>query len=141
MTIPIWVLLAFAMWTLGTLVATVGVYRWRRILTGSVPIREFRFDNVTGHKDWYRRAMRAHGNCVENLPVYGAIALILAITGIDDRILDCLAIVLLVARMGQTLVHVMFVETNRTVSIRFSCFATQAAVMAWMSLIIVFRLA
>jgi hypothetical protein len=34
MTIPLWVLLGFAAWTLLTLFTTVGVYRWTRILTG-----------------------------------------------------------------------------------------------------------
>lgn len=50
MTIPIWVLLGFAGWTLLTLFGTVGVYRWSHILTGRVPI-------LTGRvpiKDWQR---------------------------------------------------------------------------------------
>ena len=72
MTIPVWVLLLFAGWTLATLLATVGVYRWSRILTGRAALSEFRADEQHG-SDWYRRAMRAHANCVENLPVYAAI--------------------------------------------------------------------
>jgi hypothetical protein len=69
MTIPVWVLLGFAAWTLLTLFTTVGVYRWARILTGRAAISERRADEVQG-SEWYRRAMRAHLNCVENLPVY-----------------------------------------------------------------------
>ena len=65
-------LLGFATWTLLLLMATVGVYRWSRILTGRVEVRNFRADQVEG-EDWYKRAMRAHANCVENLPVFGAI--------------------------------------------------------------------
>jgi hypothetical protein len=38
MTIPVWVLLGFAAWTLLTLVTTVGVYRWARILTSRAAI-------------------------------------------------------------------------------------------------------
>lgn len=34
MTVPVWVLLGFAGWTLSTLSLSVGVYRWSRILTG-----------------------------------------------------------------------------------------------------------
>lgn len=34
MTIPILAILAFATWTLLLLFGSVGVYRWRRILTG-----------------------------------------------------------------------------------------------------------
>jgi uncharacterized MAPEG superfamily protein len=134
MTIPIWVLLAFASWTLLVLIASVGVYRWTRILAGSVPIREFRHDKVAGHADWYRRAMRAHGNCVENLPVYGAIVLVLYLRGIDTPVIDGLALVFMGARVCQTVTHVAFVETNRTVSVRFTFFAVQAFIMLWMAL-------
>lgn len=137
MTIPIWVLFAFAMWTLGTLLATVGVYRWRRILDGRVPIKEFRFDKITGHDDWYRRAMRAHANCVENLPVYGAIVLVLSIMGLDTRSIDLLALALIAARVCQTLVHVSFPETDATVSVRFSFFFVQVVAMLWISALIV----
>ena len=72
MTLPVWMLVGFAAWTVLLLVATVGVYRWSRILTGRVPIRNFRADQIEG-EDWYKRAMRAHANCVENLPVFTAI--------------------------------------------------------------------
>ena len=72
MTVPVWMLLGFATWTVLLLLTTVGVYRWSRILTGRAPIREFRADRVEG-EEWYKRAMRAHANCVENLPVFGAI--------------------------------------------------------------------
>jgi uncharacterized MAPEG superfamily protein len=140
-TIPLWVLLAFALWTLGTLVATVGVYRWRRILARRVAIREFRFDSLAGHEDWYRRATRAHANCIENLPVYGAIALILGVARLDTPALDALAIALMVARVAQTVVHVAFAETNATVSVRFGFFAAQVAAMIAMSVIIISRLA
>jgi len=68
MTVPVWMLLGFAAWTVLLLLSTVGVYRWSRILTGRVPIRDFRADQVEG-EDWYRRSMRAHANCIENLPV------------------------------------------------------------------------
>lgn len=62
MTIPLWVLLGFAGWTLLILFATVGVYRWSRILAGRTPIAAWRADEQQG-SDWYRRAVRAH--CLE----------------------------------------------------------------------------
>jgi uncharacterized MAPEG superfamily protein len=80
MTVPILVLLAFAGWTLLTLVGSVGVYRWSRILTGRASIAEWRTDLPQG-SDWYQRAMRAHMNCVENLPVYAAIVVALVASG------------------------------------------------------------
>ena len=69
MTVPIWSLLGFAAWTLLLLLLTIGVYRWFRVLTGRAGISEFRADQVEG-QDWYKRAMRAHANCIENLPVF-----------------------------------------------------------------------
>jgi hypothetical protein len=44
MPIQVWVLLGFADWTLLILFATVGVYRWSRILTGRAAIAAWRAD-------------------------------------------------------------------------------------------------
>ena len=104
MTIPIWSLLGFAVWTLLLLLTTVGVYRWSRILTGRVPIREFRADQVEGD-DWYKRAMRAHANCVENLPVFGAIVFALHASGTGGAFVDGVSLSILAARVAQSLVH------------------------------------
>jgi MAPEG family len=76
MPITLWVLLGFAAWTLLLLFATVGVYRWTRILTGRATIAAWRVDEPQG-SEWYRRAVRAHMNCVENLPIYTAIVVAL----------------------------------------------------------------
>jgi uncharacterized MAPEG superfamily protein len=101
MTIPVWVLLLFAAWTLLLLFLTIGYFRWSRILTGRATMRERRPDEVQG-TDWYRRAMRAHANCLENLPIYTAVVIALLVTGASSRWLDMLAIVLLIARIAQS---------------------------------------
>ncbi len=124
MTVPMWMLLGFAAWTVLLLLCTVGVYRWSRILTGRVPIRDFRADQVEGD-DWYRRAMRAHANCIENLPVFGAIVLALYVSGISGPIVNYLSISVLVTRAVQSLVHVCFVQTNSAVAVRFTFFSVQ----------------
>jgi uncharacterized MAPEG superfamily protein len=131
MSIPVWVLLGFAGWTLVTLFGSVGVYRWSRILTGRAKITEF-VAGVPHGAEWYQRAMRAHANCVENLPVYGAVVVAIVASGIRSPLLDGLAIVLLLARMGQTIVHVVFEPTSAIVGVRFSLFLTQAVCMLWM---------
>jgi hypothetical protein len=59
MNMPVLVLLGFAAWTLLTLFASIGVYRWSRILTGRASIAEWRADLPQG-SDWDQRAMRAH---------------------------------------------------------------------------------
>jgi len=136
MTIPIWVLLGFAMWTLLTLFGTVGVYRWSRILTGRAVISEWRADASQG-SDWYRRAMRAHANCLENLPVYGALVLVIVATGVQDQRLDVLSLVLLGARILHTLVHVALPETNAATSVRFTLFLVQVLCMITMAAVVV----
>ena len=124
MTVPVWMLLAFATWTVVLLLGTVGVYRWSRILTGRVPIREFRADQVEG-AEWYKRAMRAHANCVENLPVFGALVLALQVGEVHGPAVNVLCIGVVVARVVQSLVHVGFVQTNAVVAVRFAFFIAQ----------------
>ena len=126
MTIPIWMLVGFAAWTVLLLLATVGVYRWSRILTGRVPIRNFRADQIEG-ADWYKRAMRAHANCLENLPVFGAIVFALHVGNVSGVLVNTLSVAVLVARILQSLVHVCFDQTNAVSSVRFGFFAVQIA--------------
>ena len=124
MTVPMWMLLGFAAWTALLLFSTIGVYRWSRILTGRVPISEFRADQVEG-EDWYRRSMRAHANCIENLPVFGAIVLALYVSGVGGSTVNYLSISVLVARVIQSLIHVCLVQTNTVVAVRFTFFSVQ----------------
>ena len=126
MTVPVWMLLAFATWTVVLLLATVGVYRWSRILTGRVAIKDFRADQVEGD-DWYKRAMRAHANCVENLPVFGAIVLALYAGDVRGSLVSWLCVAVVVARVAQSLIHVCLVPNNTVVSVRFTFFFVQLA--------------
>ena len=112
MNIPILILLGFAAWTLLTLSATIGVYRWRRILTGTASVAEWRADLPQG-SEWYQRAMRAHMNCVENLPVYTAVVFAVTAIGLKSAMVDNLAMTLLAARVGQTLVHIGLQPTRK----------------------------
>jgi len=136
MTTPVWMLLAFAIWTVLLLLATVGVYRWSRILTGRVPIREFRADQVEG-EDWYKRAMRAHANCVENLPVFAVIVLALQASGTGGYLVNDLCITIMAARVIQSLIHVSVPQTNSVVSVRFTFYFIQLICFLWLALIII----
>ena len=131
MTIPLWMLVGFAAWTLLLLLATVGVYRWSRILTRRAPIRSFRADQVEG-ADWYKRAMRAHANCVENLPVFGAIVFALHVGNVAGALVNALAVAGLLARIMQSLVHVCFVQTDTVASVRFGFFFVQIVNFLWL---------
>ena len=139
MIFPVWMLVGFAAWTVLLLLATVGVYRWSRILTGRVAIREFRADQIEG-AEWYKRAMRAHANCVENLPVFGAIVLGLYVGNVGSALVNALAIAVLVARIMQSLVHVCFVQTNTVTAVRFGFFFVQIVSFLWLTLILLTEL-
>jgi uncharacterized MAPEG superfamily protein len=135
MTVPVWMLLGFATWTALLLLFTVGIYRWSRIFSGRVAIRNFPAD-AAGGEDWYRRATRAHANCIENLPVFGAIVFALHVGQVGSALVDTLAVTVLVARMIQSMVHVCFVHTNLVASVRFGFFFVQFVCFFWLSGII-----
>lgn len=124
MTIPMWMLLGFATWTLTLLMAIVGVYRWVNILFRKAPIASFRSDRLEG-EGWYQRGTRAHANCVENLPVFGAIVFVISTIGVTGFAVDALCTAVLIARIVQSLVHVSHEQTDLFVAIRFSFFSVQ----------------
>jgi uncharacterized MAPEG superfamily protein len=128
MTIPLLVLFGFAAWTILTLFGSIGVYRWSRILTGRASIAEWRADIPQGC-DWYQRAMRAHMNCVENLPIYTAIVVALIALDFQSSTIDRLAIAMLAARVFQTFIHIVLPSTNAATALRFTFFFAQAVCM------------
>ena len=135
MTVPVWMLLGFAMWTLLLLLFTIGIYRWSRIFTGRVPIRDFPAD-AAGGEEWYRRATRAHANCIENLPVFGAIVFGLNVCNVTGTLGDALAGTVVIARIFQSLVHVSFVHTDTVASWRFGFYFVQFICFVWLAGII-----
>lgn len=136
MTTPIWMLLGFAVWTILLLMATVGSYRWIEILLGRKRIGGFRSDQAEGD-DWYRRSVRAHANCIENLPVFGAIVLALYVSGVSGPAVDRLCIAVLAARVVQSMIHVSHVQTDAFVSVRFSFFCVQLAAFLALTVLII----
>ena len=128
MNIPALILLGFAAWTLVILSVGVGGYRWALILSGRASVAGWRADAPQG-ADWYQRVMRAHMNCVENLPVYGAIVVALTVVGLRSPFIDGLSETMLAAQIGQTLVHVALRQTNAVVSVRFTLFSIQLICM------------
>jgi uncharacterized MAPEG superfamily protein len=66
--------------------------------------------------------MRVHANCIENIPVFGAIVLALYVSGVGDSTVNLLSIGVLAARVMQSLVHVCLVQINTAVAVRFGFF-------------------
>lgn len=126
MNFPLWMLLGFAVWTAALLIFAIGTYRFSHILTGRAGMASFPADGRDGAA-WYQRAMRAHANCIENLPLFTVVVFALYASGIESAAADAMAGVALAARICQSLVHVSTVQTDRIVTIRFTFFFTQLA--------------
>jgi uncharacterized MAPEG superfamily protein len=136
MTLPLWMLLAFAGWTLLVLLIGVGVYRWSLILTGRAELVSFPGDTPHG-AEAYRRAVRAHANCIENLPVFGAIVLTAAAAGLNPPHFGALAAATVAARVAQTSIHLLLPVSNPMVAARFTFFLIQVMTMIAMGVLIV----
>src|SRR4029079_2210216 len=99
MTTPLWTLLAFSGWTLLVLMTGVGIRRWCLILSGRAALASFPGDTPHGSAA-YRRAVRAHAHCVENLPVYAAIVLTAEVARLAPAQNGILALVVIVCRIA-----------------------------------------
>ena len=135
MTLPLLMVLAFAGWTLLVLLIGIGVRRWLLIFAGKASLTSFPADTPHGSQA-YRRAMRAHANCVENLPVFAAIVFVAALAHITPAHMDALAVAVMVARVGQSSVHMALPETNATIAVRFGFFLAQVVAMSTMAFLI-----
>lgn len=136
MNIPLLSLLGFTLWTVFLLLATVGVYRWRRILTGRVAIASFVAGDDRGD-EWYGRAMRAHANCIENLPVFAVLVIAAGLLGLDNGWFDRMAVAVLAARIAHSLVHVCLVQTNRVAGLRFLFYLMQLLAFLAMAVLLI----
>jgi uncharacterized MAPEG superfamily protein len=76
-----------------------------------------------------RRLTRAHLNCLEFLPVFGAVALAAYGSG-QLSVTDPLAMVLLYARLAQSIVHMISVAAP-AVLVRATCFVVQLGIVAY----------
>lgn len=124
MSFPLWMLLGFALWTAAILVFAIGFYRFSRIFTGRAGMASFPADGREG-AGCYQRAMRAHANCLENLPLFTVVVFALYASGISSPVTDALAGIALAARIVQSLVHIATEQTDKVVTIRFTFFFLQ----------------
>lgn len=105
----------------------------------SSEVGSFRADPIE-EADWHKRGTRAHANCIENLPVFGAIVMALHVGHITGFWVDAFSVAILVGRILQSTVHICFVQTNTAVSFRFSFLCVQLVGFVGLIWIIVTRL-
>jgi len=133
MTTPLWCLVGFVAWTLVLLLA-IAFTRVGAVLTGAKKANEFP-SGVPHGGDAYWRLNRAHMNCLENLPIFGALVLVATVAGLRAPLLDTVAKAYLAARIGQSVTHVASGSVI-AVNVRFTFFVVQVACLIQMLLMI-----
>ena len=122
-------LLGFLSWTLALLVLMEGI-RSKLVLTRVVPANGFTPDNA-GLSPFMQRLARAHANCIEGLPLFGGFMLLAVVAG-KSQVTDPLAMVLLGARIIQSLIHLSSTGPL-AVNARFAAFAVQLGIAIYWS--------
>ena len=114
-------LTGFIAWALALLVLMEAI-RGKLVLTKEVPANGFVPDNAN-LSPFMQRLARAHANCLEGLPIFGGLMLVALVTQ-RSAVTDPLALVLLGARLVQSLIHLASVSAT-AVTLRFAAFAVQ----------------
>ena len=118
-----WALLGFATWTIALVVGGIGVTRITQVMTKQAKANSFN-PSVPHGSERYQRTMRAHVNCVENLPVFAALVLLGSLHGMTGAWFQVAAFTVLPARLLQSIVHIAS-GRNRAVLARFGFFSVQ----------------
>lgn len=121
MTNSILALLGYAAWTMA-LLGGIALLRSYYTLAKGRYANSFK---TTGEdvSAFSARLCRAHANCYENLPIFAALIAVAAFSG-NAAITDPLALWVLVARVGQSSVHLVSTR-NLAVMLRFGLLMVQ----------------
>jgi uncharacterized MAPEG superfamily protein len=128
MTIPLWCLIVFVLWT-AALVVALSLARLRHLAAGGSH-RDF---GVPDDRRLIWRLFRAHLNCLENLPLFASVVLIGTVRGVVGSRFDALAVVYLTARLLQSAVHVLGGRGNIRLAfllVQIACLVGLAALAA-----------
>jgi len=122
-------LVGFAAWTL-LLIMTIVSIRSYFVLTGQRKSAAFEIGGAD-ISPFSQRLCRAHANCYENLPIFGAL-IVVALISDRNEVTDGLAMLVLYARMGQSIVHLIS-TSPWMIRARFAFYLVQLLVMALMA--------
>jgi uncharacterized MAPEG superfamily protein len=137
MHLSYWSLLGFTFWTLLLLVFGIGVTRVSQVMRKEARANSFN-PSVPHGSDAYQRRMRAHLNCVENLPVFASLVLLGAVLGMTGPWFQITALTVLPARVGQSVVHISS-GRNRATLARFAFFTVQLLCFTIMGVLLIAR--
>lgn len=124
MSFSLLALLGYAAWTL-LLVGLIAGLRTALTLSGKRAANGF---SPTGDdvSPFSNRLCRAHANCCENLPIFGAIIGVAVLSG-SASVTDGLALWVLGARVVQSIIHLVS-TSELAVMARFGAFAVQIGI-------------
>lgn len=128
MTIPLWVLAIFVLWTIAVVVMLIAA-RFRFLASGG-DVRAFGMPDDT-NLVW--RLFRAQANLVENLPLYAGAVLILSVRGITGGGADALALIYITFRIAHSVIHILGLYAG----LRLACLTVQLGCLVGMVLLAV----
>lgn len=117
-------LTGFLAWTLA-LLTLMELLRCRLVMQKAVPSNGFMPDNAN-LSPFMQRLARAHANCLEGLPLFGGLMVVALLAG-RSALTDPLALVLLAARILQSVFHLASLSVL-AVNLRFTAFAVQLGI-------------
>uniref|UniRef100_A0A832M3Y3 MAPEG family protein n=1 Tax=Oscillatoriales cyanobacterium SpSt-402 TaxID=2282168 RepID=A0A832M3Y3_9CYAN len=101
MTIPLWGLAIFILWTIAVVVLLLTV-RIRHLAAGGSP-KDF---GIPNDDSLLWRLFRVQANLVENLPLYMGVVFLLTVRGASGGMIDALVIVYITARVLHSIIHI-----------------------------------
>lgn len=125
MTATTTALVGFAAWQLA-LTVVLAIYRTALVQTGRKSANSFAPDG-SDVGAFGRRLTRARDNCYENLPVFAAIVVGASLAGKTSD-LDPLAMIVLYARVGQSITHLASTSVP-AIFVRFGFYLVQVAIL------------
>ncbi|MHB9800208.1 MAPEG family protein [Pseudomonas sp. MT3] len=99
------------------------------VMSGRMKVNAFAADGSNTPGAFGQRLVRAHANCVENVPLFAAVLLYAMATG-QTLLTDPLAPILLAARIAQSAVHLISTSAL-AVWLRFAAFFVQLLILIW----------
>jgi uncharacterized MAPEG superfamily protein len=101
MTVPLWGLVIFIVWTITVVVLLLAV-RIRHLSTGGSP-KDF---GIQDDESLLWRLFRVQANLVENLPLYTGVVFLLTVRGVSGTVVDSLVVVYIIFRLVHSLIHI-----------------------------------
>ncbi|WP_416674405.1 MAPEG family protein [Egbenema bharatensis] len=119
MTVPLWGLVIFMLWTIAVVVFLLAV-RIRHLAAGGSP-KDF---GTIDDNNLMWRLFRVQANLVENLPLYLGVVFLLVIRGASGGRVDLLVSLYITFRLLHSIVHIIGADPRLRVfslAVQFSC--------------------